>query len=828
MTEYVGIDLGTTNSAICVYDGETLRLLKSPDQNDVTPSAIFVDPRGNRLYGKRAYDNAARNPDSAAILFKRFMGTGTPIKLPAAGLELSPEQCSAEILRVLFGYLPEQIRQSPDLGTVVTVPAAFNLMQKEATLAAAELAALGKIALMQEPVAAVMAVMRQRKTDGRFLVFDFGGGTLDIAIAHNIAGRVSLLSHGGIAMCGGRDFDRLLLTNVVVPWLADRFSLPPEFVTNPRYKTLLRMGAWAAEKAKIELSARSETIISLTESEVATRDEKNAEIYLDIPLIRATLDALIESLVNESIQATRETLAKAELTPDDVDRMVFVGGPTQYKPLRDKVSLELGISASTDVNPMTAVAEGAAVFAESINWASESRGRKTSRGSQSAGGDMSVTVNFVARTPDGKARVSLKVAKPIDGAAFEVNSLDTGWSSGRVLLTDGASVDVVLAKAGENSFKLFVFGVDGAPLAIQYPRFLITRVAATIDAIPSSTSIGFEIDDPRGGRSMLDYIIREGDPLPKKGSLKFLASKSISAGSAEALRFKLWEGDVGDRVESNRRIGELAISGKGFASGVIAPGAELLCEYEILDSGNVRFEVSVPSIGASFSSSRGLYTSHLSKVDFSTASAQVRQEALTGSNQLKALANRVDDPRLQEVERKFQEAAAMDGIAAEDSKRAMERVIEANRLLANVRKDHLGQMRQAEMDDCVEFYNVAVRKHSRPAEVTEYDSLIRTAQRAIDSKAGTFEVLLAEMRHRNFQVLWRQDYFVVDRFNMLIESPGLYVDKTLFDQLVARGNEAIASDKADNLRAVVTLLYEARILAPDDPNTLAPANIVKA
>jgi molecular chaperone DnaK len=109
-----------------------------------------VDPRGNRLYGKRAYDNAARNPDSAATLFKRFMGTSTPIKLPAARLELSPEQCSADILRVLFGYLPEQTRQSPDLGTVITVPAAFNQMQKEATMAAAELAAIGKIALMQD------------------------------------------------------------------------------------------------------------------------------------------------------------------------------------------------------------------------------------------------------------------------------------------------------------------------------------------------------------------------------------------------------------------------------------------------------------------------------------------------------------------------------------------------------------------------------------------------------------------------------------------------------------------------------------------------------
>ena len=107
---YVGIDLGTTNSAICSYDGETVQLYKSPEQHDVTPSAIFIDKRGNKYVGSRAYNNAARNPDNAATLFKRLMGTSTPVKLSEVNLTMSPEECSAEILRVLFGYLPEEVR----------------------------------------------------------------------------------------------------------------------------------------------------------------------------------------------------------------------------------------------------------------------------------------------------------------------------------------------------------------------------------------------------------------------------------------------------------------------------------------------------------------------------------------------------------------------------------------------------------------------------------------------------------------------------------------------------------------------------------------------
>ena len=186
MKNYVGIDLGTTNSAISSFDGEDVRIWKSPEQNDVTPSVIYIDRRGNKYVGKRAYDSAPSNPDNAASLFKRLMGTSTPIHLPAVDMTKTPEECSAEVLKVLFGYLPEEIRNDENTGTVITVPAAFNQMQKDATMQAAELAGIGKVALMQEPVAAVMSVMRTRKSDGIFVIYDLGGGTLDVAIAESL------------------------------------------------------------------------------------------------------------------------------------------------------------------------------------------------------------------------------------------------------------------------------------------------------------------------------------------------------------------------------------------------------------------------------------------------------------------------------------------------------------------------------------------------------------------------------------------------------------------------------------------------------------------
>ncbi|MCZ2157370.1 MAG: Hsp70 family protein [Bryobacterales bacterium] len=328
--------LGTTNSAICSFDGDKIHLYKSPEQHDVTPSAIFIDRRGNKYVGSRAYNSAAKNPDNAAVLFKRLMGTSTPVKLPAVNLTMTPEECSAEVLRSLFGYLPEEIRGDGDTGTVITVPAAFNQMQKDATMAAADAAGLGRVALMQEPVAAVMSVMRQRKNDGIFVVYDIGGGTLDVAIAESIGGRVNLLAHGGIAMCGGRDFDRILFDNVVKPWLLDNFDLPEDLASNPQYKSL-RTIATGLLKSQIALSQSEESVISLAENELGVRDQAGEEIYLDIPISRTLYDGLIAPKVDESIQATRESIEKAGLSSHDVERIVFVAGRLNTKTCATKL-----------------------------------------------------------------------------------------------------------------------------------------------------------------------------------------------------------------------------------------------------------------------------------------------------------------------------------------------------------------------------------------------------------------------------------------------------------------------------------------------------------
>lgn len=829
--KYVGIDLGTTNSAICSFDGESIRLYKSPEQHDVTPSAIFIDRRSNKYVGSRAYNNAARNPDNAAVLFKRLMGTSTPVKLPAVNLTMTPEECSAEVLRALFGYLPEEIRNDSETGTVITVPAAFNQMQKDATMAAAEAAGLGRVALMQEPVAAVMSVMRQRKNDGVFVVYDLGGGTLDIAIAESISGRVTLLAHGGIAMCGGRDFDRILFDNIVKPWLIKNFRLPDDLTTNPQFKSLLRMATWAAEKAKIELSQREEAVISLPETELGVRDLDGEEIYIDITITRDRYDALIAPKVTESIQAARETLEKAGLSPHDVERIVFVGGPTHYKPLRDKVAFELGIAPSTDVNPMTAVAEGAAVFAESIDWSSQSRGRKSARGAMTTGSNLGLSFNYIARTPDSKAKIVAKLAGSAEaGMEFQIDSLDTGWSSGRIALKDGASFELNLAKPGDNVFKVFVFDAAGGPIPLQEDKIVIARTAASIDAIPASHSIGVEARDKVGGRLTLEYLVREGDQLPKKGKKTFKAGESLKAGSAGSIKLKLWEGDITDPISDNRFIGMFEIKGTDFDDDVIAAGAELICEYEVLDSGNIVLEVSVPSISGSFRSGRNFYSSQEGKVDYTNQAKNIQEQSGHALERLDEMASKVDDPRLDQAREKLRQAVDIDPSEAdpETAKQAMDHVQEAKRLLALTRKEHLKDIRQLELDKAVHFFNEVVRQHARPTEETSFDNLVKTAQRAIEGNSPDFESHLDDLRGRNFLILWRQDWFVIERFKWLAADAYLFPDANEHGQVVSVGAEALKANDIDKLRSVVAHLDSIRVGSAGEDEMLAGANIVRA
>jgi Hsp70 protein len=192
-----------------------------------------------------------------------------------------------------------------------------------------------------------------------------GSSTKLFRFSECVGGTINVVGHGGINVLGGTDFDRRVVNGIVRPWLMEQFDLPEDLQKDPTYQRVLRIAGFYAEKAKIELSAQSSTRISADESQISARDRVGKEIYLDIPFDRPQLEELVFDQVERSIDACRKLLKENGYQPGDIDRIVFIGGPTRMPIVRSRVTEQLGIQGDLDSDPMTAVAFGAAIFAES-------------------------------------------------------------------------------------------------------------------------------------------------------------------------------------------------------------------------------------------------------------------------------------------------------------------------------------------------------------------------------------------------------------------------------------------------------------------------------
>jgi len=397
-----------------------------------------------------------------------------------------------------------------------------------------------------------------------------------------------------------------------------------------------------------------------------------------------------------------------------------------------------------------------------------------------------------------------------------------------LLLQEGAIVELALSKPGENVFKIFLFDGQGMSLPLGEDRIVISRTAATIDAIPASHSVGIESLQKIGGRPGLAFMVKAGEPLPKKGTLKFLAAEPLKAGGQPPIRFKLWEGDIEDPISSNRPIGTFEIRGSDFSDGVIAAGAELLCEYEVLDSGQIHLEVTVPSIGGAFNK-RNFYSPVGGQIDYTKAARQVEDQVEAARQKLDEMAGRVKDERLAVAAERLDRAESMKSGESdpEVTRQAMENVQDAQRLMAETRLRHLAEIRTNELERCLDFFNSHVRQLARPAEQTAFDNLVRTARRSIEGHSREFEAHLSDLRGRNFEILWRQDWFVADRFRMFADSPHQFPDAEEHAALVVEGRDALEGGDTDRLRNVVMRLDMAKISYSANDELLAHANIIQ-
>lgn len=333
-----------------------------------------------------------------------------------------------------------------------------------------------------------------------------------------------------------------------------------------------------------------------------------------------------------------------------------------------------------------------------------------------------------------------------------------------------------------------------------------------------------------GGAQTLEWLVKAGDSLPTKGTLSFKAAEILKAGSNSALNFNLWEGEILDPITDNRPIGSLKIKGTDFDEGVIPAGAELICEYEMLDSGTIKLEVSVPSIGATFPSNHNFYSRQDGQLDFSIAEKQIHQDSETLEERVSYIERQgVSDPKIAEIKNKITKAKELteNNPDIERTQEAQEKLLEVKKILAQVRKNHLNEIRQMELDSCVAFFDENVREFAKPAEAASFDVLHRTAQRNIMRNSRDFEENLDEMKGYNFSILWKQDWFVVGYFKRQCSDSQAYSDENQFKLLVQQGENCIRNDDIFQLRKVIANLMSIRLYRTGIDDIMDDVNIIR-
>ena len=373
MAKAIGIDLGTTNSAVATMEGDSPTVIVNAEGGRVTPSVVAFTKTGERLVGQVAKRQAALNPERTIYSVKRFMGRkysevteelknvtykvvpgpNDAVRIDIDGKLYSPEEVSSYILRKLADdaarYTGEKVKDA-----VITVPAYFNDAQRQATKDAGQIAGLNVLRIINEPTAASLAYGLDKKKQETILVFDLGGGTFDVSILEVGDGVFEVKSTAGDTHLGGDDFDKR-----IVDWLAEEFKKDQGIDLSKDRQALQRLTE-AAEKAKIELSSALETEINLP---FITADAGGPR-HLLIKLTRSKFEQLTHDLVERCLNPVKQAIADAKLSDKDLDEVILVGGSTRIPAVKELVRrLTGGKEPNQSVNPDEVVAIGAAIQA---------------------------------------------------------------------------------------------------------------------------------------------------------------------------------------------------------------------------------------------------------------------------------------------------------------------------------------------------------------------------------------------------------------------------------------------------------------------------------
>ena len=579
---YLGIDLGTTNSAAAVFDGEELQIVRAADGGTLTPSVVRIDKQGRVSVGTKARRALDRDPSNTHGEFKRLMGTGAAIHFPAAGLDHSPESLSAELLRSIRNDVEAQLGFCPTRAAI-SVPALFELPQSTATSEAARIAGFEQVELIQEPVASALAAGWSAEEDGggSWLVYDMGGGTFDVSLLETRDGLLRVVGHDGDNFLGGRDIDRALVDWALAKLQTSGISIPRD---DPEMASALHRLRVAAEEAKIDLTREMSTQLVVP----GGLDLRGELIDVEFDVDRNTLQQLIDPIVMRSLDVCSRLLVQHGLTPDQLRKVVLVGGPSVIPHLRTRVGEALATTIRDGLDPMTLVARGAALYAATANLTAQPEEAPTmpSPGRR-------LWLHYPSMSSDLHPHVAGRVLDGPEIPPAEVRFVraDGEWSSPWTEVSeddDGVVVMLELAARKPNTFAL-EGRANGASVPLVPSHITIVQ-GLTISDPPLSRSVGVALANDR----VRTYLER-GTPLPAKRTFLHHTVESVAKGEeASVLNIPIVQGEL-EQAHLCRLVGRLEIGGSAL-QGPLPAGSEVEVTVEVDRGGRLHAQAMLPAL----------------------------------------------------------------------------------------------------------------------------------------------------------------------------------------------------------------------------------------
>ena len=576
-----GIDLGTTNSAIARMENGVPTIKKSDTLKDTVPSCIHFNKRQDILVGDTAF-NVMKNDNARAlktlekgktntfIEFKRTMGTTHSYECANMNKSFSSEELSSEILKKLKSFVQDENINS----IVITVPAKFLNPQNEATMKAAKLAGFRHIELLQEPVAAATAYgLGSKSKDGFWLVFDFGGGTFDVALIKAEEGILAVKDTDGDNWLGGKNLDEAIVDQIIIPNLAENFEIESILEDSDQKEILRNAVKFYAEETKIQLSFKDSHNILSQLGDLPIEDENGNELEVDVLVTQKDMENVVAPIFQKAIDISKELLKRNNLKGADLGALILVGGPTYSPILRRMLKEQITDKVDTSVDPMTVVAKGAALFASTISVSDEIK--ETTRDKTK----LQLDLKYEATSVELDEMVNLKVLKEKTTGTFpdkiyaDVVRFDGAWSSGKKLIGEKATIlDVLLVEGRSNSFEINVYDEAGNKLECQPNQFSILQGISGLDGmqvLPYHIGIGkyFHSDE----KDLFHPVkgLEKSKKVPATGVINGLKTRSaIRPGMIkDIIRIPIYQGDhnaEGTNPTLNNTIFEVVISGESL------------------------------------------------------------------------------------------------------------------------------------------------------------------------------------------------------------------------------------------------------------------------